>query len=193
MQSLICLTAPKLSFLCRRLPFSNLPGFKLTLFPLRLSGAGAVPQSLGTTEPEDTERLQELLQVVKDARKASGSNSVVGLRGPLHLALLISPLILASHSTLAKYSYNRQHVLTSAHRLGNAKSPLLQCVERLMWEGLILLVKGEKDPFEVLKWLVDTLPWKEIENAAGDQTERAWFKLGTFFVSSSDCRHLIIS
>ena len=150
---------------------------------IRLSGAGSVAQHLDGTLPEDAERLQELLQVVKDARKASGSKSLVGLRGPLHLALLISPLMLTSHSTLAKYSYNRQHVLTCAHRLGNAKSPLLKRVERIIWEGLILLVNGEKDPLEVLNWLVVSLPWQEIESAAKNEAERDWFKLGALLVS----------
>ncbi|KAF8969130.1 hypothetical protein BDZ97DRAFT_1754747 [Flammula alnicola] len=142
-----------------------------------LSKEGPRLRDAGNLALDDVEQLNDLVQVVKDARKASGSNSLVGLRGPLHLGLLVSPIIFASPSTLVKYSYNRLHVLTVAHRLGNTKSELLRRVESVMWNGVILLVSGDKDPHEMLAWLVDTLPWKDIEGAALDENERGWFRL----------------
>lgn len=134
-----------------------------------------------------------MVQVVKDAQKASGSNSLVGLRGPLHLGLLVSPLIFASPYTLAKRSYNRSHVLTVMHRLGNSKSELLRRVESIMWQGVIFLVNGEKEPFEMLTWLMDTLPWSDIEGASLDEHETNWFNLSacaSFF--SSGLAHFLL-
>lgn len=135
-------------------------------------------------DSDDVEQIKGLVEVVKDARKASGSNSLVGLRGPLHLSLLISPLMLASPSTLAKYSYNCVHVLTVMHRLGNGKSELLQHVESILWHGVISLVNGDKEPHDMLAWLVDTLPWTDIEGASLDECERGWFDLSGYTFNS---------
>lgn len=121
-----------------------------------------------------------MVEVVKDAKKASGFNSLVGLRGPLHLGLLISPVIFASPCTLAKRHYNRCHVLTVVHRLGNSKSELLRRVESIMWQGVISLVHEDKEPHEMLAWLMDTLPWSDIEAASLDEREMGWFDLSAY-------------
>jgi hypothetical protein len=131
-------------------------------------------------DSDDAIRIQEMVQVVQDAKKASGSNTLVGLRGPLHLGLLISPLIFASPCTLAKRPYNRCHVLTVMHHLGNSKSELLRRVESIMWQGVISLVNGDKEPHEMLAWLMDALPWTDIEGASLDEREMSWFDLSAY-------------
>jgi hypothetical protein len=153
----------------------------LTFFlSFSLSKEGLSLPDAGSSDSDDAIRIKEMVQVVKDAQKASGSNSIVGLRGPLHLGLLISPVIFASPCTLVKRSYNRRHVLTVMHRLGNDKSELLRRVECIMWQAIIFLVKGEKEPHDMLTWLMETLPWTDIEGASLDEHEKSWFDLSVY-------------
>ena len=145
-----------------------------------MSKEGPSLPDAGNFDSDDAIRIKEMVQVVQDAKKASGSNSLVGLRGPLHLGLLISPLIFASPCTLAKRTYNRCHVFTVMHRLGNSKSELLRRVESIMWQGVIFLVNGDKEPHDMLAWLMDALPWTDIQGASLDEREMSWFNLSAY-------------
>ena len=63
------------------------------------------------------------------------------------------------------------------HHLGNSKSELLRRVESIMWQGVIFLVNGDKEPHGMLTWLMDALPWHDIEVASSDEREMSWFDL----------------
>ena len=115
---------------------------------------------------------------MEDICQASGVDSLVGLRNPLQLSALISPLILLAPQKLIKQSYNRTKVLTASHRLGNLKPPLLQQVERKLWEGLFYLVEGTKELPDILDGFARELPWDQINNGPLVSSDRYWFKLG---------------
>ena len=65
-------------------------------------------------------------------------------------------------------------------RLGNGKSKLLRCVESIMWQGVISLINGDKEPHEMFTWLMDALPWTDIEGASLDECEMSWFDLSAY-------------
>ena len=109
------------SLLCRS-PFNALHfvsfSFAHVFLSFSLSKEGPSQPNADNFDSDNMIQFKEIVQIVKDAQKALGSNSLLGLHGLLHLGLLISPVIFVSPCTLAKYSYNHYHVLTVMHHLG---------------------------------------------------------------------------
>ena len=59
--------------------------FTLLFSCFRLSQEGPSLPNESNHDSDDVIRIMEMVQIVKDAQKAVGSNSLVGLCGPLHL------------------------------------------------------------------------------------------------------------
>lgn len=106
---------------------------------------------------------------------ASGS-SRIGLRTPLQLALMISPLYLLMTFRLSTKSFNRRTVIDLAAKLGPHKPPLVLAVEKLIWDALFKLAEAPPTAYGVLHELANSLPWSEINDVLNGDTER-WFSL----------------
>jgi hypothetical protein len=49
-----------------------------------------------------------------------------------------------------------------------------------MWQGIISLVNKDKEPHDMLAWLMDTLSWTDIKAVSLDEHEMGWFDLSAY-------------
>ena len=110
--------------------------------------------------------------------KSSASASHIASRSPLQLALMISPLYLLVTFRLSTKSFNRRTVIDLAAKLGPHKPPLVRDVEKLIWDALFKLADGPPSAYGVLRELVNSLPWSEINDVLnGNGDAEQWFSL----------------
>ncbi|PPR03258.1 hypothetical protein CVT26_008086 [Gymnopilus dilepis] len=112
----------------------------------------------------------------EELSSSTKGGSPAGLRAPLQLALLLTPLYLTLQMSLFKKSFNRRVLIETAAKLGPCKPLVLRKVEYLFFHALQRLSKGRVLPGRVLKDLVDSIPWNEVDELA-HTSERFWFDL----------------
>ena len=63
-----------------------------------------------------------------------------------------------------------------AAKLGPHKPPLVRDVEKLIWDALFKLADGPPTAYGVLRELVNSLPWSEINDVLNGDAQQ-WFSL----------------
>lgn len=133
---------------------------------------------------EDITRLEDLASdtILDEIRRIISLGNIfpTSLRGPFHLAVLLSPIFLLVAFQIIKKSFNRRMVLEYAAKLGPHKPPIVLEVEGLIWDGVISLSHGKIGPRQVLQNLVQDIPWSKLQMALNFY--RDWF-------SASICKY----
>ncbi|PPQ66501.1 hypothetical protein CVT26_011189 [Gymnopilus dilepis] len=108
-------------------------------------------------------------------RTVKGGQSLACFRGPLQLALAISPLYLLCPAVLCKKPWSRRLILSAAFHLGNEKPTSLLESEKAIWTVLLSMADGDLDPLDAPTRLKEYMPWGLIDSAKSCQ-DRFWFK-----------------
>ena len=128
----------------------------------------------GVTEVQFTQEDQEFLQSFNSREAGLG-----GLRNPLHLAAVISPVCLLMTVDLTKKGFHRQTLIevtiynlwiwvysnTEAQMsiaLGNNKPEALLEVEKILWWALFAISEGSQLPEAVVEQVLTQIPWEKL-------------------------------
>ncbi|KAH9477241.1 hypothetical protein JR316_0011160, partial [Psilocybe cubensis] len=108
---------------------------------------------------------KDLGESIDDQRLAKFiKNNATNMRVPLQLALMMSPIILLSTSTLYKKRPSQIDLWRLCTSIGNDKPDLLKNVELAIWKAL-WNISGHGDTEKELHQLVLSPEWKQWENA----------------------------
>ncbi|PPQ74768.1 hypothetical protein CVT26_005013 [Gymnopilus dilepis] len=118
-------------------------------------------------------------------RNANGGFTLASFRGPLQVALALSPVYLLSTRLLGNKVWNKRVLTDASCMLGNNKPSALLLVEKIIWNTLFLLADGQLDPREVLLRLNRDLPWADIRSNSRFAGSRTWFDPCCLQASSS--------
>jgi hypothetical protein len=83
--------------------------------------------------------------ITKLCKTQGNGNPNAGLRFPLQLALLISPLCLLIPVNLDKRSFNRSALMQWSNHLRSRKPDVLQLIERKLWKAILSIVNQPGD------------------------------------------------
>ncbi|PPQ97062.1 hypothetical protein CVT26_001244, partial [Gymnopilus dilepis] len=121
--------------------------------------------------------LQEVMCSISGCRQrvAGGGLSLASFRGPLQVALALSPIYLLSTKLLGNKVWNKRVLIEVSSLLGNDKPDALLNVEKIIWNVLFMLADGQLDPREVLLRLNHDIPWADIRCNAELPWLRSWF------------------
>ncbi|PPQ76658.1 hypothetical protein CVT26_013948 [Gymnopilus dilepis] len=121
--------------------------------------------------------LQDVLRSISGCRQrvAGGDLSLASFRGPLQVALALSPVYMLSTKLLGNKVWNKRVLTDVSNSLGNNKPSTLLDVEKIIWNVLFLLADGQLDPREVLIRLNHDMPWADVERSSKLSSSRSWF------------------
>ncbi|PPR07980.1 hypothetical protein CVT24_002675 [Panaeolus cyanescens] len=124
---------------------------------------------------EELETLRILEGIIKGL-SANSSDRPFKLRAPLHVCIMLTPILLGHLRFNFGRSYNRYILYMMSKALGNDKPLLLKLTELAFWTVISDVATGILPPSEALDMLMKKLPMKQIFDLPDNDPARFFFR-----------------